>query len=466
MRLRIGLFLLFMMLLSACNVPDPIPTATPTPLESPTPSLPSATPTPEPTATNTPLPAYLDIDETALGQTTVLLRNFLIGNPREILLQLAKRFNAENPYGITVNADSSLTEETFLSDSKRTGLVIASRDRLQQWQEQGLTAADLTAYAESEQVGLQNAAPFVDTIQRADWELPLWYDPAFLFYNRTWAQELGFTEDPYSFAEFAKQASAAQKFNFADKELDKHGTGGWIIPDDPTAVMSLLINFGAFDGTLEEFRNQGEDSIFTKCGEWARSLYDDGGIWASRLSEPYDYFADRYALFYSGTYSDVERQLNAMENSDHADDNWDLIPYPRKTDNGSLNEARIFGRMTSAMIPETDAETQYAAWLFLRWLYETDGAAELAVAADAWPVQDDAAVTKIVQNSGKDKLFVSLDWRKNISPVQTDSAWQRESAVLADGFGFIFNPSALPENIPLIWEQIRETNAELTEIGK
>ncbi len=138
----------------------------------------------------------------------------------------------------------------------------------------------------------------------------------------------------------------------------------------------------------------------------ARSLFK-GCIRQSRVSEPYDYFAQRYALLYSGSFSDIQLQRRAFaDNESTGSDEWEVIPYPRMTDNGKLREPQIYSSAVSVGIFTATAEEQFASWLFLSWLMKDENLIELALTAEGWPVQDSPEVNRAFKKIKFENLSV------------------------------------------------------------
>ena len=106
-----------------------------------------------------------------------------------------------------------------------------------------------------------------------------------------------------------------------------------------------------------------------------------------------------------------------------------------------------------------------AAWHFIHWLYEDQHAAELALSAGGWPVQDNDAVTKLYRNSGEDKLYQTLSSRQYLINIDADENWLTDQLILSDGFAYIFNPSVNAEDIAGIWEQIGSSIAEVSAVS-
>lgn len=477
-RFRYIILMIFMALLCSCNVPDPLPTATVTPDWTATPVPPTATPTLTPTPTATPRPAHLDVDPASLKDTELILRYSLDGKVQEKLNDLVSRFNAENAEGIKVKvihaySADELSSSLSAESREKTDLLIADSAWLRSQTQTGFSPMDLSSFMEDEALSLEaeNIEPIMPVMLEPEdqsgsyYALPLWTEPAFLFYNKTWAIELGFEDTPEDLAAFAEQACAAGRANYAEKDEGMHGTGGWIVSSNANGVMSWLLTFSRTDRTPGQILRNDSGEVFSDAAAWLRNLYDNGCAWNSRVKEPYDYFANRYALFYSGTYSDAERQFNAFERSkEHGFDNWDLIVYPGRTA-GDGSVPRIYADTVSIAVPRGEAKNMNAAWHFIRWLYQDEHAAELALSAGGWPVQDNDAVTKLYRNSGEDKLYQTLSYRQYMVNSGSDENWLTDQRILSDGFAYIFNPSAKAEDIPGIWEQIGNSIAEISTVS-
>ena len=477
MKRKLLLLLIFALVFSGCNVPETLPTDTPTPEWTATPVPPTATATLTPTPTNTPLPAYLDVSPEDLSGLKLTLRCSLDGTARDRLEELVDLYNAENEDDITVelagaNSMDELADAVWGDTSSRTDLLIADSIWLRAQDAGNTFFTDLSDFMTDPVLSLEaeEIQPIMPVMQALEDQngsfhaLPLWTDPAMLFYNKTWALELGYEDSPTDLAAFAEQACGAGKANYADAEERKHGTGGWIVDSDPGSVMSWLLTFSTEGESVDDILREESGSTFQDAAAWLRNLFDNACAWNSRVREPYDYFANRYALFYSGTYSDARRQFNAFENSDKFSmDNWDLLFYPARSSDG---DPRIYADTISAAIPKGDPKVMNAAWRFLRWLYSGTNAASLALAANGWPVQDSDEITRLYRNSGEDKLYQTLSYRQYIVNGEADENRITDQKILADGFAYVFNPSAKADDIPVVWEQIGSMIAEINAVSQ
>lgn len=474
LRSTIKTVLLPAVMLCSCSLPGALPTGTPVPDSTATPVRPTERPTMTPTATATPLPDYLSVEPGALEGAEVTLRYSLDGRAKDKLEELANRFNEENEAGIRIKCVPAYSMDelsAFLTADGSADIIIADSAWLRShgtgiW-------TDLSGFMDSESLSLtaNNIEPIMPVMLKQEnqngayYALPLWAEPAFLFYNKTWAIELGFEDTPTDLAAFAEQACAAAKASYNEKDEGRHGTGGWIVSSDRSDVMSWLMTFAAPGQTPSEILHSDTGDTFADAAAWLRNLFDNGCAWNSRVKEPYDYFANRYALFYSGTYADAERQYNAFgQSAEHIYDNWDLIVYPARSV-GKQTDPRIYADTVSAALLQGKAETMNAAWHFLRWLYADEHAAELALSAGGWPVQDNDAVTKMYRNSGEDKLYQTLSYRQYLVNNDADGNWLTDQLILADGFAYIFNPSVKAEDIAGIWEQIGSAISEVSSIS-
>ena len=461
----------------SCNVPETVPTSTPAP-EQTTENIPATTPTPKHTPTVTPKPEYLDISPEEVTGAKLILVYDSDGRSEEKITELADLFNEENDLGITIIAvhgtDAEIREILEGNNAQKTDILIADSALLRSPETHTPHFIDLSGFLDSQEYAFvsdeTNAImPIMLEAENQNgkyYALPLWVEPAFLFYNKTWAIELGYDDTPTDLTTFAEQVCAAGKANYAEKDNNKHGTGGWLISSDATGVLSWMLVFAQDGEHPSDFFHSETGEVFTDTASWLRDLYDNGCAWNSRVKEPYDYFANRYALFYSGTYSDAERQFNAFAQSEsYSFDNWDLIPYPVKT-NGSKDDPRIYADMISIAIPDNmDARQANAAWQFIRWLYSEKHAAEVALSANGWPVQDNEEITTLYRKSGKDKLYQTLSYRQYFVNNNADENWLTSRMILSDGFSYVFNPSAKPEDIPEIWKQIGDVIDEINSVN-
>ena len=86
--------------------------------------------------------------------------------------------------------------------------------------------------------------------------LPAQRSARFIFYNQTWARELGFPDPPTNTEEFRQQACAANASFLNDSDPKNDGYGGWIVDTNWQTTYSWFLAFdgGVVDGDAYTFR--------------------------------------------------------------------------------------------------------------------------------------------------------------------------------------------------------------------
>ena len=191
--------------------------------------------------------------------------------------------------------------------------------------------------------------------------LPIQQSAYVLFYNNTWAQELGFDHPPRNSAEFEEQACIATAANQNDDNPDNDNTGGYVYFPDASMVSSWIWAFGGEyvspDGGAYDFNNE---AVYN-AAEFFWDLNNFGCILLTP-SYPNPEFANREALFITSSSAGIPYQYSAMEGAGN-EDVWTAIPYPGPDGEQYINS---FGQM--AGIINTNETEDLASWLFLRWL--------------------------------------------------------------------------------------------------
>ena len=211
------LVLLAALMLSACT-PGP-----PTLLS--TPSLPTVTGTTGPTSTVTPTPTPpIGVDPTALRGVSLQVWHAFAGGAYGVFADQVARFNAANEWGIVVT-QIGYGDYPTLFDAINTAidsgggtpdLMAALPEQTLLW-DASAAVVDLSPYLGDPAWGLgrDDIADFPpvfwaqDVLDGKQLGLPAQRSARFLFYNQTWAHELGFDSPPATPDEFRQQACAA-----------------------------------------------------------------------------------------------------------------------------------------------------------------------------------------------------------------------------------------------------------------
>jgi len=433
-----------------------------------------AVPTSEPTATplppeeeNTPVPTPtrpdISVDAGDLSGISIRFVHPWAGVGEEIFEEIAREFSLTNPWNIWVDVEA-YGSETALSEGLASdldggnfpGLVAVHPYYLSGLE--GYETANLSDYIDHPEWGLsadeQIDIPqvFLDhfTIRGNLVALPVAPQATVLFYNESWAGELGFSSPLTDPSEFSDQACAATDANLADVNLDNDGTGGWLINFDPNVLASWYL---AFDGSLSgadipQFNDDAGQDAFG----YLKSIYDTGCIWIGRQPEPYFYFANRYTLMYAGTLDQIPAQKGWMTQAEN-DDQWSISGFP-----GENGETMVIDGPGLSVASDTP-ERQMAAWLFAKHLIEPEIQARIVNQMYTLPVRESA-----MQDLG-DFERENAQWAQAVSmlgnaqTVPVSEGWGIGQWVLQDAAFRIFQAPA--SEMEAILEELDDTIMEL-----
>jgi multiple sugar transport system substrate-binding protein len=401
---------------------------------------PTFTPSPVPTAT---LPAHLTLSQSALKGTEVV---FWHPWPREmaaITNEMAAEFNQKNEWGVTVRVESfynsaslfeAVNERLSQPDSTLPHVVAASMDHLSVWAERKEAVVFLDEYINLEEYGLsqQEIASYHPVFWQQDQSnqrqlaIPALRSARVIFYNQSWAKELGFPAAPTNAVEFNQQACAAAIYNNSLRNRDKHGTGGFLASTDSLTTLSWMRAFDADIITSKE--GQSYQFVSPETEEtllYLRKMFDDGCSWVGRNPAPYDYFSSRMALFYSGTLSDlfVQKQHNTFINNE---DEWIILPFF-----GKNGKQVVYASGYSYAALRSTPEAQMAAWLFIRWMAQPKNIARLAEVLPSIPVSS-AVEAQVVDYRMNFPWKSILPLKEYVYPVPGLSSWRIVRRLLED----------------------------------
>lgn len=438
--------------------------------------------TAQPTKTRTPTlipdsastqstPVHLIVDEDDLAGIVVRFVHPWSGGLAEALEDVAARFSVTNPWDIWVDVEATGGEDALLESLERDaavgdvpGLIAAYPYQLKAF-EGDVFPVNLTYYFNDETWGLSTEARqdippvFLEqfTTDGSLMALPIAPQAAVVFYNQTWAKEIGFSSTPKDSEAFLDQSCEATFANNADKNIDNDGTGGWLVNLDPLVLASW---FNAFGGDLPL---DGSPGFKNKAGEEAfgylKSAYDRGCFWIGRQPEPYFYFANRYALSYAGRLDQIPLQMGWMQEAESADD-WTAIGFP-----GPEGEAMLVGG-PGLMVTADSPENQMAAWLFARYLLELEVQAELVQSGFTLPVRKSALALLSDFSEAYPQWAQAVDLLDEAQAVPTSEGWGVGQWLLQDAlYQFLHMEipfgSSLPVELSAILEKLDEAIIEM-----
>lgn len=458
--------LLTFLFLATCLFTGCIPAAgTPTPDagETPVPTLlPSLTPTPV---------NVLGAKAEDLQGVKVHFWHTWRNASKTELEKLVVEFNGTNPYGVWVDLralgnldalNTALAEAQ--GDADLPDLALVEPEQAQAWLSAG-KSVDLTPYVQDAEWGfnadqVKDFYPFAGADQsgtpRAGF--PAEQDALVMYYNQSWAEELGFSDPPANLDGWREQACAASLANRLDNSYENNGTGGWIVDSSAPSLFGWdrVMGGSLVDGTGKTVFNTPE---MTAAFEMLRQAVDDNCAWTARLNIPYSYFASRKALFYTGWLSDLPVQTHF--NLDvQSTDIWTVLPLP-----GKNGDPVVLVSGPAYVILKQTAEEQLAAWTFIRWMSEPAQQARMAQAGGTLPLSAGALeeMKATYSQNARWAAIARLAGQAQGEPSSAD--WFLVRPILQDGGRQLFATQTKLADIPAILEQMDTMAAEIRSQG-
>jgi ABC-type glycerol-3-phosphate transport system substrate-binding protein len=429
----------FIFLLSACA---PTPQAAPMPTVTREATRDAATAAvAAPTSTSA---TEASVDIASVRGTTVTVWHPWFGVEASLFESQAAEFNSANEWGITVLtvSQNNYTElfssvTSSLAAPDKPTLVIGLPEHARFWNSQS-GVADWTPYvtdpqwgwSADEQADFSSVFLTQDEFDGKQIGLPAQRTARFLFYNRGWARQLGFESPPDTPDDFREQSCAANQSMRKNADARDDGVGGWLVDTDPLTPLAWM---QAFDGGALEagnYRFLTPNNI--KAFDFAKKLFDENCAWQSNsTATPFEEFADRRALFVTGSLEDFSALTRALNTVGNADE-WEVLLFP------GVNEDAFFVYGSSyILLPSSDAE-QLAAWLFVRWMLSPERQARWVETTGMFPLRTSTLnfVAGYASTHPQWVAAVRLLPQASLPPQRAD--WRTVRVALGDGFDFMF----------------------------
>ena len=435
------LFLLAALAFSACKPASPTPV--------PIPDLPTITATSGPTPTPTTAP--ISVDPATLRGISIQVWHAFSGPAESLFANQVAQFNAANEWGVVVNPAGygdypALFDDVTAALDAGTSpdLVVALPEQTLAWNASG-SVVDLNPYLRDPLWGLGSDAiadiPSIfwaqDAVGGKQLGLPAQRSAHFLFYNKTWAHELGFDSPPETADEFRQQACAANDSFHLDNDVTNDGKGGWVVDSHWQTIYSWLLAFGGSvtDGTDYRFRSD-QNLAFL---QFLKKMTTDYCAWPSET--PYDSFAARSALFVSGDLAELPLAAESMSRLKNADE-WTVIPFPGPQE----KIVTVYG--PSYTLLKSTPEKQLAAWLFARWLLSPENQAQWVEATGLFPLR--ASLVDMIgpYRSASPQWDAAVADLPLAQTVPQLASWRKVRYVLEDGMTVIFFTDTPLDQLP------------------
>lgn len=394
------------------------------------------------------------------------------GPTNQALQDLIEKFNQQNEWGIIVKGSSFNSLENLADEINLAALEGETPELVQAYLYQALDwniekPLVLNEFINDPQVGIaQN--------EQADFLPAFWSTnkvsgdylgiPAFgfgqlLYYNQTWAQELGFQEAPQTPEQFREQACRAAQANKEDERPDNDSTGGLILSTHYSPVLSWIAGFG---GSIFNEENSGSKQgpyrfntpEVKQTLNFLRELYDNGCAWLPDEPYPEEEFSDRQGLFAMGSISNLPYQYQVFSRSGNTD-RWTVIPFPSPS-----NQPAIDVYSPSYMIFSSEPKQSLASWLFIKWMLLPENQARLAAAASAFPVRQ-AAIEELQAQSQIPQWIAALPLLSNSIPEPNIRSWNLVRWAVSDASTQLFRSYFTIDQVPELAAFLDKTVTEL-----
>lgn len=301
---------------------------------------------------------------------------FRSGGQAEGMTEIVADFNNTNEWGITVEdfaqgGQSDLEEavNAAIASGDLPNVTLGFANAMANWYSVGVIAP-LNEFLEDPEFGLSDEE--LDALYEGPYEqgtlpdgtqigIPMHQSAQVLFYNFSWAEELGFDAPPATSAEFREQACAAAEANASDDDPDNDGTGGLVHFPGASNIAAWVYAFGGdiVNETRDAYALNSETMLDVAL--FLKDLQDSGCTFATD-SFPNPEMATRKALFTTSSTAGIPFQAAAFEDAG-SDDEWGLIPFPGPDGNLAIN---AFGQLIG--IVDTNEQQNLASWLWIRYL--------------------------------------------------------------------------------------------------
>ena len=399
-----------------------------TPAPDLTPASPTHTPEPSPT-----------LDVAALSGQTVTLAHPWLDDQSQAFNTLVQAFNSANPYNLIIQpvpyGGCQAMQDAFESSGVSQDAAICFTSNLltpaltPSWSTLLATASGVldqpsTFYDAATPLGALGASIATAKGQQV---LPLAFNPGLLFYNQTWATELGFATLPLTPDDLRQQMDAGLNALLADDDWNNNGTGGLLLSKTPLSALSWYVAAGSAPtvrDNLPVFDHATLQTAFT----FLKSLYTEDDSWVGSQGTPWQYFSRRYALAYEGSLTDLTMQETVSAHAG-SPDTWLTLPYPTQDGVGSLAVETL-----GFAVSTPDPARQAAAWLFARWLLSPESQEVFVAVHGLWPAAGSPASLVPTYLAQHPAYATALSSDARLSTAPEGANWSVSRLLLQDAF--------------------------------
>ena len=337
---------------------------------------------------------YGDLENVDPRDQVVVLWYPYTGEQEELLLAMIDEFNADNEWGIAIIGEYAGSSDTLYDEMLariESGQllpdgVIAGQHQVATYAVLDTSVA-LDPYVESWKWGytrkeLDDFFPIAlvdEHIPRfgEQYGWPLYLSMEVLYYNEDWLVELGYTEPPETWEQFAEMACAA-----SDADA---GSYGYEFSVDASTFVDMLLNHGGqmVDEDAETYVFGGEEGMATVSFIQELLIEECAVLKKARFGARTDFSAGK-VLFTIGSISDLPHYRKDVVEG--AGFKWSIAHLPT-----TLPRPKMYVEGPSFSLLRTTPEKQLAGWLFLKWFTEPEQQTRWAQTFSVLPVRASTA---------------------------------------------------------------------------
>jgi len=427
-----------------------------------------SSPTPLPAIPATPnqsTPSPLGVNASALNGQTVNLWYPWKGVTGSILQAILDEFNRTNKYGITVigNAYDSFGSlddamEAAISSGSLPDVVLDYGYQARQWETSGVLA-DLTPYVDDPVWGLSadEQADFISTYWSEDLTvggpktirlgIPYYRSAYLLFYNQTWAAELGYSRPPVTPEDFRARACAAAESVAKSGSKTNLGKGGWLITPEPGSLVGWIYAFGGDIVNPEAPGYLFKDPETSQAFTYLKGLQMSGCAWTDNKVDSQAEFANRHALFVVGSLFDIPSQRAAFSQAG-TNDEWEVIPFP------SDRQPVVDTYGPSLLMTSSTTTRQLASWLVIEWLVYPPNQAKLVQQLGVYPTRQNTLSYLTYAEQAGAQWAQALRLLPDVHGEPTLPSWNTMRWALSDASSELFSPQFGTDQISSFVEEL------------
>jgi ABC-type glycerol-3-phosphate transport system substrate-binding protein len=351
----------------------------------------------------TPVPEPMGLDWSAVeGLELKFWYVWDLDQPGAGMNAIVDRFNEENEWGIIVNAvdqgmvlDPLDSIELAFEEGVVPHILLGDASAVVSWYQEGLIA-DLDPFLNDAAAGLpleeqkdyysglfedfkigdsvRPGLPFTQTIQ-------------VIYYNQSWAEELGFSSPPGDEKDLQEQACSAAADRQISERSDIRATGILLSPEAANITSQIHAYDGSFINAEENEYLFSSPEVLQVAEDWRDLILEGCGMAVNGYPDPmagelaFEQFNRRETLMLVGS-SQMMGHIKTAANQTGRADVWEMLPFL-----GPEGGKAVSSEIQSAVIFHTTPAEELASWLFLKFLASPDVQADWVQYSKYYPTR-------------------------------------------------------------------------------